>query len=64
MNHLDVQPGMSFLNLGSGLGYLSTLVGLLLGPYGVNHGVELHQDCIDYANQRYVALLPLRWIIF
>ena len=52
MNHMDVQPGMSFLNLGSGLGYLSTLVGLILGPYGVNHGVELHQDCIDYANHR------------
>ncbi|KAF8781917.1 Protein-L-isoaspartate O-methyltransferase like protein [Argiope bruennichi] len=52
MESLHLGPGMSFLNLGSGTGYLSTMAGLMLGTYGINHGVELHQEVVDYARAK------------
>lgn len=52
MEGLCLEAGMSFLNLGSGTGYLSTMAGLILGSSGINHGVELHEDVIAYANKK------------
>lgn len=45
------KSGLSFLNIGSGTGYLSTMVGCLLGTYGINHNIEIHKDVIEHAKQ-------------
>ncbi|XP_033219053.1 protein-L-isoaspartate O-methyltransferase domain-containing protein 1-like isoform X2 [Belonocnema kinseyi] len=52
MEGLSLEPGLSFLNLGSGTGYLSTMAGLILSQSGTNHGVELHEDCLKYSYDR------------
>lgn len=49
LENLDLQPGMCFLNVGSGTGYFSTMCGLILGKTGVNHGIELYPDVTNYA---------------
>ena len=38
--------------MGSGTGYLSTMAGLLIGPYGINHGVEIYPENIEFAQQK------------
>ncbi|XP_011496869.1 PREDICTED: bromodomain-containing protein DDB_G0270170-like [Ceratosolen solmsi marchali] len=52
MEELALKPGLSFLNLGSGTGYLNTMAGLLLSQSGTNHGIELHEDCVRYSYDR------------
>ena len=43
---------MSFLNVGSGTGYFSCLVGHLLKKEGINHGIELHSEMVHFARER------------
>ncbi|XP_076634907.1 protein-L-isoaspartate O-methyltransferase domain-containing protein 1 [Colletes latitarsis] len=52
MEGLCLKPGLSFLNIGSGTGYVSTMAGLILNQHGINHGVELYEECLKYAYER------------
>lgn len=52
MESLELRPGQSFLNVGGGTGYLSSMAGLILGAHGVNDYVEIHQSLCEYARQR------------
>lgn len=47
---LDLVPNssISFLNIGSGTGYISCIASSILGPNSLNYGVELHDDVIDH----------------
>lgn len=49
LENLELKENLSFLNIGSGTGYLSSMVGLILGANGVNHNIEIHKDLITYA---------------
>uniref|UniRef100_A0AC34GV51 Uncharacterized protein n=1 Tax=Panagrolaimus sp. ES5 TaxID=591445 RepID=A0AC34GV51_9BILA len=51
MENFDLKRGMSFLNIGSGSGYLSSLIGFIIGSLGVNHGIEINADIIKFANE-------------
>jgi protein-L-isoaspartate(D-aspartate) O-methyltransferase len=48
---LDLSEGLSFLNVGSGSGYLSFLVARIVG-HAVNHGIEQHRELVEHAMSR------------
>jgi protein-L-isoaspartate O-methyltransferase len=41
---------LSFLNFGSGTGYLNCIVASILGQKSTNYGVEIHQDVIQHCH--------------
>lgn len=47
---LDLRPGLSFLNVGSGSGYLSCLAAYLLGEGGLSHGIEVAEGMSKYSS--------------
>ncbi|VDP44900.1 unnamed protein product [Schistosoma mattheei] len=57
LKNLDIQPGNCFLNVGSGTGYLSTVIGLLLGYNGVNHGIEVNDFNVNFSREHLVTFL-------
>jgi len=49
---LELEPGLSFLNAGSGTGYFSALVAHMTGPQSIHHGVEIHAELVDHARRK------------
>eukprot|EP01052_Picozoa_sp_SAG31_P002566 SAG31_NODE_91_length_26366_cov_6.792211_14_plen_428_part_00 len=50
LEKLQVHPGHSVLNVGSGTGYLSTMLAFLAGPQGAIHGVEVYAELVQHAD--------------
>jgi protein-L-isoaspartate O-methyltransferase len=47
-----VLVGLSFLNVGSGTGYFNCLVGYIIKRNSVNHGIEQHDDLVEFSRER------------
>lgn len=52
---LDVQPGMSVLDVGSGSGWSTALLAHLVGPRGEVHGVELVPELVAFGSANLAA---------
>jgi protein-L-isoaspartate O-methyltransferase len=52
MDALDVKEGNSFLNVGSGTGYISTIAAVLGGVTSLNHGIEVDPKVHKFASER------------
>lgn len=60
--NFSFSPGLSFLNIGSGTGYFSCAAGYILQAQGINHGIELHEDLVQFAEERvqeYLQFCPV-----
>ncbi|CAO4359825.1 unnamed protein product [Caenorhabditis nigoni] len=50
--YLRIEKGMAVLNIGSGSGFFSTVLGVLVGDQGTNHGLEVYPNLIEFAERR------------
>lgn len=57
MEHLSVQPGHVVLNVGSGTGYLSTMLAWFAGAGGTSHGIEQYESNVAFARDHAMAAL-------
>jgi protein-L-isoaspartate O-methyltransferase len=48
---LKNDAGLSFLNAGSGTGYLTCIAASILGPRSVHYCVEIHEDVIRHSKE-------------
>jgi len=51
LEKLRLRPGMRVLNIGSGSGYLSCMMAVLVGASGASHGVELQEEVVAHARK-------------
>ena len=51
LEHLELQPGHSFLNIGSGSGYFSCLAACLLGEGGLSHGIDINPTVVAHSKE-------------
>jgi len=49
LENLNIEPGMSFLDIGSGCGHFTALGSFLVGKDGISHGIEIRQDIVEFA---------------
>lgn len=56
--NLVPHSSLSFLNLGSGTGYMSCIVATILGPNSLHIGVELHDDVILHCKESVARWKP------
>jgi len=50
LENLDLKPGLTVLDIGSGCGHFTCLAGYLVGKNGKAIGLDIRQDIIDFAN--------------
>jgi len=55
LNTLEMGPGNSFLNIGSGTGYLSMVCAVLGGTTSLQHGVECNGETFAFSQSRVAA---------
>ena len=61
---LGLQRGSSFLNVGSGTGYLSAIVARLIGPHATHHGVEMRPGLVELSSRLAQQHLPTGAVCF
>lgn len=49
---LNLSEGLSFLNVGSGTGYLSSLASSILGHHAIHYALELKEELITYSREK------------